>query len=88
MSNNNFNKKSTESLLNMAKSQISLGGSTTRLLRTAGRRSSIVLRQTADGSSTYTKTVAKERTDSELDEFKREIDIDDHYISLEQLCGR
>lgn len=72
----------------MRKSQISLKGSASRLLRNTGRRSSITLRQTADGSTTYTKTIVKERTDSEIDEFRREIDIDDHYISLDQLCGR
>lgn len=70
------------------RSQMSLRGSATRLLRGAARRSSIALRQTADGSSMYTQTLAKERTDSELDEFKKEIDIDDHYLTLEQLCGR
>lgn len=62
--------------------------STTKLMRAASRRSSIALRQTADGSGIYTQTIAKLRTDSEINEFKREIDIDDHYITLEQLCGR
>lgn len=60
--------------------------STTRLIKTSSHRSSIALRQTADGSSIYAQTIVKLRTNSEINEFKREIDIDDHYITLEQLC--
>lgn len=67
---------------------MSTRNSSTKLLRSNARRSSVTLRQTADGSSTYVKTIIKGRTDSELDEFKREIDIDDHYITLSHLCGR
>lgn len=69
-------------------SKMSIMMSSTKLMKTPGRRSSVTLRQTADGSSMYTQTLAKLRTSSEMNEFKREIDIDDHYISLEELCGR
>lgn len=62
--------------------------SSTRLTKAASRKSSIALRHTADGSNTYIQTITKQRTQTELNEFKREIDIDDHYISLEQLYSR
>ncbi|KAF2898170.1 hypothetical protein ILUMI_08011 [Ignelater luminosus] len=53
------------------------------------RKSSIIRTSSEAGTSvTYIKTLVKTRTPTELDQFKKEISIDDHIISLKKLQER
>lgn len=47
-----------------------------------------VMRTTSDGQSTYQQQILKNKTDADIKECKKELDIDDHYITLERLIHR
>lgn len=52
------------------------------------RKSSTIIQAASRASGvnvTYVKTLSKQRTVKEVENFKQEISIDDHYITLDQL---
>lgn len=47
-----------------------------------------IVRTTSSTGVVYDKPIRKSHTQEDIEEFKRELSIDDHKISLEQLISR